>query len=280
MTAFSRIEGDGYVWEIRSVNHRGLDVRAKVPDSLSQLESDVVQMVRKNISRGKVDVVFRLQLAGSKTNNESTAIPVQLKNSLDSLVDALPGKLSPTIDLMALHRTIESDSSNNLDFSGLEESIKRDFQSVLDDFLAERQREGEALNSVLNEKVNSCNLRVAELEEQRQEQIETVRGNLENRIAALQVEVDATRIAQEVALIAQRADYVEELERVRVHLDEIESRLSTDEPIGRRLTFLSQELLREASTLASKAQTPECASLAVDLKVFVDEIREQAQNIE
>ena len=280
MTAFSRVEGEGFHWEIRSENHRGLDVRVKIPDDLQPLELELVQAVRASTSRGKVNIAFRTNRSSINDSDQRQSNLLKLTRTLDSIADSLPATISPSVDLLTLLKATDSDTEqvlyDALDFP----TLKSSFESALSAFQSERQREGEELKQIVLEKVRSCQNCSKQLRNQKDGQVSSVQSGMEQRLEALGTEVDPQRLAQEVALIVQKADFSEELDRLDVHLEEIESRMSDDEPMGRRLVFLAQELAREANTLASKSQTGDCALLAVDLKVYVDQIREQVQNIE
>lgn len=280
MTAFSRVEGEGFLWEIRSENHRGLDIRVKIPDELQSLELELVQAVRTSTSRGKVNVSFRTNKPSIYDSEQRQSNLLKLTRTLDSIADSVPARVTPSVDLLALLKSSDSDSDQELndpiDFS----ILKSSFESALSEFHSERLREGEELKKIVLEKVRLCQNCSKELRNQKDGQISSVQSGIERRLEALGTSVDPQRLAQEVALLVQKADFSEELDRLDVHLEETESRLSDNEPMGRRLVFLAQELAREANTLASKSQTGDCSLLAVDLKVYVDQIREQVQNIE
>ena len=280
MTAFSRVEGEGFLWEIRSENHRGLDIRVKVPDELQSLEPELVQAVRTSTSRGKVNVSFRTNKPSIYDPEQRQSNLLKLARTLNSIAESVPASVTPSVDLLALLKSSDSDSDQELIGPADFHTLKSSFESALSEFHSERLREGEELKNIVLEKVRHCHNCIKELRNQKDSQISSVQSGIERRLEALGTTVDPQRLAQEVALLVQKADFSEELDRLDVHLEEIESRLSDDEPMGRRLVFLAQELAREANTLASKSQTGECSLLAVDLKVYVDQIREQVQNIE
>ncbi len=280
MTAFSRIEGDGYLWEIRSENHRGLDIRAKLPDELQTLETELIKAVRTSTSRGKVSILFRSNRSVITDPDQRQSNLLRLTKVMESLAKSLPSAVSPTVDLLTLLKSSETGSDQVLNVTYDYPTVKISFESALTAFHVERQREGEELKQTVLEKLKCCRQCNTELRKKNDYQVSTVQSGIEQRLEALNATVDAQRLAQEVALIAQKADFSEELDRLDIHLDEIESRLSDEEPNGRRLVFLAQELAREANTLASKSQSGDCSLLAVDLKVYVDQIREQVQNIE
>lgn len=280
MTAFSRIEGDGYLWEIRSENHRGLDIRAKLPDELQTLETELIKAVRTSTSRGKVSILFRSNRSVITDPDQRQSNLLRLTKVIESLAKSLPSTVTPSVDLLTLLKSSETGSDQVLNVTYDYPTVKTNFESALTAFHVERQREGEELKQTVLEKLQCCRQCNTELRKKNDYQVSTVQSGIEQRLEALNATVDAQRLAQEVALIAQKADFSEELDRIDIHLDEIESRLTDEEPTGRRLVFLAQELAREANTLASKSQSGDCSLLAVDLKVYVDQIREQVQNIE
>lgn len=154
------------------------------------------------------------------------------------------------------------------------------FQSCLKQLLNTRQQEGQALRTVVLESVETARNLLVQIDELGKEQPKLVQERLTEKLRSLDKHVDPNRVAQEVALLAQKADFKEEQDRLNIHLVDVEKCLNVTTPVGRRLNFLAQEILREANTLAVKAQLPACASLVIDLKVCLDQMREQIQNIE
>ncbi|MCY3884128.1 MAG: DUF1732 domain-containing protein [Gammaproteobacteria bacterium] len=280
MTAFSRVEGEGFIWEIRSENHRGLDIRVKLPDELQPLELELVQAMKSSTARGKIQISCRENRVAVNDSDQRESRISKLAESLESLVRALPPNVTPSVDLMALLRSSDNESDQFSNEVSDLPSVKSTFGKALEAFHIDREREGAQLKKIVLEKVHCCHQCARALRNQQDEQISLVQSNIDQRLENLNASVDPQRLAQEVALMVQKADYSEELDRINVHLVEIESRLSVEEPSGRRLVFLAQELAREANTLASKTQSGHCSLLAVDLKVHVDQIREQVQNIE
>lgn len=280
MTAFAHAEGEGHVWEIRSLNHRGLDVRVKLPPALLELESEILDAVRNIAARGKIDVTFRATAAESTASDLAKIDLKNLSEQLTELLAELPTTVVPSVDLLSLLRLAQSNADQLPNEQHEPSQVRASFQEALGKFHAEREREGESLRGVVLEKVTNCRARVAEIQTRSRDQVHQVRENLEEKLETLKTNVDPTRLAQEVALIAQKSDFSEELDRLVIHLDEVETRLSDASPSGRRLNFLVQELGREANTLATKAYSSDTAMRAVDLKVYVDQMREQIQNIE
>ena len=280
MTAFATCDGDGYTWEIRSLNHRGLDIRVKLPEDVAVLEPEILEMVRNSTVRGKIDIAFRRQSRTQLTIDSEHPVQKNLNDSLSRLIESLPDNVVPTIDLLTWLRNFETlaDSISVVEYDL--DLVRQSFNHALNSFLEERRREGTALQSDILDKAQKCAECVQKIGKHTPQQVLLAKENLERRIEQLGVSVDPTRIAQEVAVIAQRFDFSEELERTKTHLNEIQTCLTDSQSEGRRVQFLIQELGREANTLASKAQTSKCAMLAVDLKVFVDQMREQVNNVE
>ncbi len=280
MTAFAYVECKNHLWEIRSLNHRGLDVRVKLPHALLELESEVLETVRSSVFRGKIDVNFRANAADSKASRGAQLDVKNLSEQLNEILAELPSTVVPSVELLSLLRF----SQTQLEQLPMQEfdvaQVRASFQEALAKFHADREREGKSLYQLVLEKVGNCRVCVAEIRVRSSDQARLVQENLNERLKTLNASVDATRLAQEVALIAQKSDFSEELDRLLIHLDEVEMRVADDAPSGRRLNFLAQELAREANTLATKAYSPEAAKRSIDLKVYIDQMREQIQNIE
>ena len=277
MTAFGRGGGGLVVWEIKSVNHRYLELGFRLPEPLRDLERTLREMTATRLARGKVDATLRLDngsAAPSRVNTEglrplAEAIAQIRKQVPDATVDALealrwPGVL--TIDERVL--------------ADWREAALAGYRAALDDLLAQRRSEGENIRKVLLTKlaeVARIGCRVRGLV---RAHAPLLRERLCAKLRDLPLRVDADRLEQEVALLVQRADVAEELDRLDMHVAAARECVAGDAPCGRRLDFLMQELGREANTLAAKAPLPETAALAVELKAVVEQLREQAQNVE
>ncbi|MDF1766777.1 MAG: YicC family protein [Gammaproteobacteria bacterium] len=286
MTAFTRQQLDqdsgSLAWEIRSVNHRYLEVSVRLPESLRALESPVRDALRKRLSRGKVECQLRLQTEAA--DNSSGALQVNTA-LLDQVVQAAKavGSVAPdaapltTADLLRWPGIV---SAPVVDSKALEADAMALFTVALDDFVATREREGVELAECVSQRVDSVRAIVANVRVMMPEILSKQREALFSRVQDLGVELETGRLEQEVALLCQKADIDEELDRLGAHLNEVERVLASDEQQGRRLDFLMQELNREANTLSSKSIVVETTRSAVDLKVFIEQMREQIQNIE
>jgi uncharacterized protein (TIGR00255 family) len=284
MTAFARSERQGdwgtITWELRSVNHRYLDVFFRLPDEFRALEAQCRERVQQRLGRGKVECSLRYQPSG--------VVPGEL-----DLDEAAAGAV-----VVACER-IEKLMNNPARLTAIEvlrwpgvvreqrpelEALRAEALSLLDAALAElratREREGERLREVLEQRCAGITEIVARVRERRPQVMQGLREKLMARIESLDVTPDPGRLEQELAIVAQRLDVDEELDRLDTHLAEVVDVLKRKEPVGRRLDFLMQEFNREANTLGSKANDVETTQAAVDLKVLIEQMREQVQNIE
>ena len=284
MTAFAREQGHGeygeLTWEIRSVNHRFLESTVRLPEELRAIEPVVRERVTLRLGRGKVECNLRFKAA--------TAAATELKVN-DGLVD----QILAAADKMAhrLHSSHQLSIMDLLRWPGVLESAEQDFtplqeaavellDKTIDSLLEAREREGGRLSELIAQRVTSMRAQVELARERMPQVIAAVRERLRSRLAEVAETLDQARLEQEMALLAQRLDVDEEMDRLRTHLDEVERVLKQDEPVGRRLDFLMQELNREANTLGSKSADSETTAVSVEMKVLIEQMREQVQNIE
>jgi len=284
MTAFAREQGHGeygeLTWEIRSVNHRFLESTVRLPEELRAIEPVVREQVTLRLGRGKVECNLRFKAA--------TAAATELKVN-DGLVD----QILAAADKMAhrLHSSHQLSIMDLLRWPGVLESAEQDFtplqeaavellDKTIDSLLEAREREGGRLSELIAQRVTSMRAQVELARERMPQVIAAVRERLRSRLAEVAETLDQARLEQEMALLAQRLDVDEEMDRLRTHLDEVERVLKQDEPVGRRLDFLMQELNREANTLGSKSADSETTAVSVEMKVLIEQMREQVQNIE
>jgi uncharacterized protein (TIGR00255 family) len=284
MTAFSRqqLEGDwgALTWEIRSVNHRYLESSVRLPEPFRGLEAKVRDSLRKKLSRGKVECQLRYQALAPEQSE------LQLNDALISrLLDAnkeISARLGgPTdlngIDILRWPGVIKDDTA---DSSALESEALKLFDQALDELIANRQREGGAIKAMLEQRITAIRDIVVAVRQKMPDILAAQRQTMLDKINDLKAELEASRIDQEVALLAQKADVAEELDRLDSHLEECARVIDTKGPNGRRLDFLMQELNREANTLSSKSLVADTTLSAVELKVLIEQMREQIQNIE
>ncbi len=284
MTAFARKQtncGRGVlVWEIRSVNHRYLEPGFRFPDALRGLEPVIRDALRKHISRGKVDCQLRLECddKGHNALQIDEEAVVRLNDASGQILSLTGG--GPALTVMEILKWPGVLRESAAVPEDLEEKALALFHETLTDLIHTRRREGQELLGFISKRidavreiVNTVRVRMPEILA-RQQQV------LRERLADLKIELDPARLEQEIVVYAQKCDIDEELDRLETHLNEVERVLRLDEPSGRRLDFLMQELNREANTLSSKSIVAETTLNAVDLKVLIEQMREQIQNIE
>jgi uncharacterized protein (TIGR00255 family) len=284
MTGFARREISGpwgtLVCEIRSVNHRFLEPGFRLPDELRQAESELRQRLAKEIKRGKVDCSMsyrRLQGADSTLEVDMQALE-RLTARVRDITQLLPsGYTVNALDVLRWPGVLRDDSSGG---DELLSAARAMFGATVEDLVAARSREGLRLRELLEQRCSSLEGLVAQVRTRLPEVQARVRAKLDERLADLQINVDHDRLEQELALMLQRLDVDEELDRLTGHVAEIRRVIGGSEPAGRRLDFLMQELNREANTLSSKSQDLETTRSAVDMKVIIEQMREQVQNIE
>lgn len=284
MTAFARrqnsVRGRTLTWELRSVNHRFLDGQIRLPDALRQMEHPLREVLRKHLQRGKVDCTLRIEMTNIASEVAlNRPLLLNLLAVLEQVRRDAPeiGPPNP-IELLRWPGIIGDQSEVEQEVLG--SSVTDLFEETLTELIAYRAREGAALADTIAERLNEIERIVAEVTAMTQGLTDQIHARLQARLQDLTVTVDASRLEQEIALLAQRADIAEELDRLNIHVEEARSSLRGPGPHGRRLDFLTQELNREANTLASKSVLAETSQRAVDLKVVVEQIREQVQNVE
>jgi uncharacterized protein (TIGR00255 family) len=284
MTGYARVERQnpqGRVsWEMRSVNHRYLDLGFKLPEEFRTLENELRPRIAAEVSRGKVEVSLRyvrdaLGAAAMALDIDRLA---ELRAALDRVAETLgPVAVPDPVRVLAFPGVVRQEQA---DFSPLLDLAREGFDALLADFSATRQREGESLRQFLADRCDQLLQQVEQVRLRYPQVRDQWRERLQSRCAELGVELEPARLAQEVALAATRLDVEEELSRLGAHVAEIRKILSRREAVGRRLDFLMQELNREANTLSSKSQDAEMTRCGVDMKVLIEQMREQVQNIE
>lgn len=284
MTAFSRQQQEqewgSLTWEIRSVNHRYLETSVRLPESFRTLENSVREAVRKRLTRGKVECALRLQ-SETKVSSElhlNTKLIQQLVQA-NIEIEQITGT-SASLSNMEVLRWPGVIEEQDFDKTSIEKQALSLFGAALDDLMATRKREGAELQGFIKQRIDSVRDIVVSIRSKMPDILAKQKQNILDRLAELQVELEPTRLEQEVSLLAQKADVEEELDRLDSHLNEVERVLDAKGQKGRRLDFLMQELNREANTLSSKSIVVETTLGAVELKVLIEQMREQIQNIE
>lgn len=267
-------------WEIRSVNHRYLETSVRLPESFRALENSVRETVRKRLNRGKVECQLRFQSEGKV----STALHLN-RGLIHKLIEAnveieqLTGA-STKLGSMEVLRWPGVIQDQDFDTSTIEKQAMELFSDALDDLIATREREGSELKGFLEKRIQSVRDIVASVRVKMPDILNRQKQTLLDRVRDLKAEIEPTRLEQEISLLAQKADVEEELDRLNSHLNEVERVINTTGQKGRRLDFLMQELNREANTLSSKSIVTETTLNAVELKVLIEQMREQIQNVE
>ena len=283
MTAFAHRRSEHpwgtAIWELRSVNHRYLELSFKLPEGWRQLEPELRDRLRNALQRGKVECSLRLSLQDHNQQLQlNKTLAQQLLDTAHQLrTDIAHAAPIDVLDIMSWPGVMQS---GELDGDTITKDLLAAFVDALDDQRANRQREGDELALLIEQRLSSISEIVTDLRARMPEIVSGQRDKLRSRLAELQAELDAERLEQEMALIAQKADVDEELDRLDTHVKEVRRVLKKGGAVGRRLDFLMQELNREANTLSSKAVVAESTQAAVELKVLIEQMREQIQNIE
>ncbi|WP_303902837.1 YicC/YloC family endoribonuclease [Thiohalomonas denitrificans] len=283
MTAFARqeIQGDwgALALELRSVNHRYLEIALRLPEEFRAREPAIREQMGKHLGRGKVDVSLRYTPpAGGAELQLNQALAKQLAQ-FSREVDALIYNASPVSSMDILHWPGVLESPRP-DPDQLQERFMVLLEEALGELVATREREGERLESLIVQRCDAIGEVVKEVRTRLPELRQRLRERLEQRLAEARAELDEGRLEQEVVYFANKLDVDEELDRLDAHIDEVRRVLKEKKPVGRRLDFLMQELNREANTLASKSSDTKVTRASVDLKVYIEQMREQVQNIE
>lgn len=283
MTAFARIEQNNQpgnlAWEIRSVNHRYLEPNIRLPEALRELEPAVRDLLRQHIARGKVECTLKYS-----QNSQQQSLELDLPRARQLIaaageISALihnPAPLNP-LEVLQWPEVIAGQQQDNKEV--LQQAMQL-LGQCLQDLKRHRAREGSELARLIEERLDQIGEEVAILLEAMPQMLAAQREKILARCAEMQVEPDAQRLEQELVLLAQRSDVSEELDRLNTHILEVRHTLGSKGAIGRRLDFLMQELNREANTLGSKAIDVRTTQASVNIKVLIEQMREQIQNIE
>lgn len=284
MTAFvqheSQSEQSRLVWEIRSVNHRYLEISMRLPEELRSAEMMFRETIKASLSRGRIDAVLRYQSAESSANSPELNLDTinQLMAWSRTVQSTVPvaGELS-IADILKWPGVL---TSEQIDEDQLSVTAKAALADALSALVSQRQREGRQLAVVINAKLAAARDIVIGVQSRGPELEQYARQRLNERVSEFAEQLEPGRFEQELVLLLAKSDITEEIDRLQLHLTEVANILNGSGPVGRRLDFLMQELNREANTLGSKSNHPETTTAAVDLKVLIEQMREQIQNIE
>ena len=290
MTAFASVNGSAdsltWAWEIRSVNGRGLDIRTRIADGFEGLEPQLRKDIGAQCKRGTITVGLKVKrssvMRGAQLNTDG------MERALDAArvaAKAAGGDVAPLdiAGILALPGVFTFQDGEQEDLSEVVPKVQADLKAAIVSFCEARAAEGAALKGILSDQINEieqlCAAASSVLEARRDHVAETLKANVV-RVLDNTDAVDETRIAQELALIAVKADVAEELDRLGAHVAAAHELLAADGPMGRKFDFLTQEFNREANTLCSKANFTALTSIGLDLKTVIDQMREQVQNVE
>ncbi len=288
MTAFARVqqsnEAGAITWELRSVNHRYFEPGLKLPEEFRHLEPEIRKLVARYVTRGKVDIGLRYKLdqqqqAGITLNQDIVLNLREVEQQVLNIVHE-GSKLSVS-DILGWPGVI---ADVERDFSALDQLAISSLDSALQQLRHSRETEGRALDELLRGRCAQISEIVGKVRERRPQTIAALRekweASLNEKLQQWRETANENRLEQELVMLAQKLDVDEELDRLDTHVTEVINVLGRDEAVGRRLDFLMQELNREANTLGSKSQDSETTQHAVDLKVLIEQMREQVQNVE
>ena len=278
-----------WVWDIRAVNGRGLDIRLRVPDWIDGLEADLRRAIQGAATRGNVSLTLRI--TREQESDVPTLNPVGLSNALSVISEIEYAAAAANIrcapltaaDIAAMRGVMDVGDTPTEDTTLLKKAILAELPALLADFNAAREGEGRALAGVLRDQLQQIETLTADARIAADARLDDVRAAMERalqRVMDAADTLDPARVTQELALIAVKADITEEIDRLGAHITAGRTLLDADQAIGRKLDFLTQEFNREANTLCSKAQSPALTAIGLDLKAVIDQMREQVQNIE
>ncbi|AGH37544.1 UPF0701 protein [Bibersteinia trehalosi USDA-ARS-USMARC-188] len=283
MTAFAHLElkkeWGNAVWEMRSVNQRFLETYFRLPESFRHLEMSLRERLRAALTRGKVECSLRIELNNNQNNGLSLnqEYAKQVIQSLQWLKEtANEGEIN-LVDLLRFPGVVDSQQQ---DLDQIGKDLLESFEQILQDFIAMRAREGENLQNLIEQRLSAIAHEAAKVQAQMPEVLQWQKDRLQQRFEELNLQLDPSRLEQEMVLLAQKVDVAEELDRLQLHVKETMSILKKGGAVGRKLDFMMQELNRESNTLASKSINAEITNSAVELKVLIEQMREQIQNLE
>lgn len=283
MTAFAHLEikkeWGNAVWEIRSVNQRFLETYFRLPEAFRHLEMGLRERLRNSLTRGKVECSLRIELAQASNNKIAlnNDYAEQVIASLKTLQGiAGEGEIN-LVDVLRYPGVVDAQSQ---DLDQIAQDLLAGFEQILTDFIAMRGREGANLQAIIQQRLDSIAEIAQSVQNQMPEVLQWQKDRLQQRFEELNLQLDPQRLEQEMVLTAQRVDVAEELDRLQLHVKETSSILKKGGAVGRKLDFMMQELNRESNTLASKSINTDITNSAVELKVLIEQMREQIQNLE
>jgi len=283
MTAYARRETKGEwgsaSWELRSVNQRYLETYIRLPEQFRGLEPVIRERIRNRLTRGKVEVSLRFDADPSAQSalvlNEKLAIQlVEAANWVKLQSDE--GQINP-VEILRWPGVM---SAAEQDLDAISAQLLTLLNTTIDDFIIARESEGTALKALIEQRLEGVTAEVSKVRTHMPDVLKWQRERLVARLEEAQVQLENNRLEQELVMLAQRVDVAEELDRLEAHVKETYNILKKKEAVGRRLDFMMQEFNRESNTLGSKSINAEITASAIELKVLIEQMREQIQNIE
>ena len=268
--------------EIRSVNHRFLEANLRLPRSLMALEASIRRTLKETCHRGKIDLFLTITPLEGNTKRVEVDIPLAraLWRAMEEVARKVGRREELGLSLLLSRQEIFSLVEEEVDQEALEEKVKAALEKAVSQLMEHRAREGEKLKEDMNDRLETMARLLEDIKERASQLPHIYRERLQKHLEELQVEVLPDRLAQEVAIIAEKADVTEEIVRLGCHLEAFRNIMEGGSPCGKKLDFLAQEILRETNTIASKVQDSQVAHLVVELKGEIEKVREQVQNIE
>ncbi len=293
MTGFADLtgmtQGLSWTWEARGVNGRGLDLRTRLPEGFEALDTAIREAFSKLVHRGSITVGLRVvHSAGdsvARINQAALEAAIRAAKAAGDRAISMGLDLTPltTADLFAVRGVLETDPPPSLETAPVREAILADIPILASRFCAARAAEGEALARVISAQIDQIESLTRAARATAEARAARTGALLRTRLEAIlgtKAPIDEGRLAQELALIAMKADVTEELDRIQAHADAARLLLVSSGPIGRKLDFLTQEFNREANTLCSKAGAADLTAIGLAIKAAIDQMREQVQNVE
>ena len=278
MTAFSRVSSGPINWEIKSVNHRFLDLSFRIPENIKTIEKELISKLQSNFSRGKFECSLKI--------DENTYLPkLTLNKALLRKINELKNEVKTETgiensgDILSVLRwpdmiEFERDSQN------LQNEAIDSFTNAIEEIKRMREIEGREISKILKTKLSEIEGLTKQIRKEVPKIQDAMEMKLRSKLEELKIQVDPGRYEQELVFLIQKMDIQEEIDRLEAHTKEVARNIDLSEPVGRKLDFLMQELNREANTISSKSHALFTSSSAVDLKVLIEQMREQIQNIE
>ncbi|GAJ89848.1 hypothetical protein EAM01S_17_00820 [Erwinia amylovora NBRC 12687 = CFBP 1232] len=283
MTAYARRETKGEwgsaAWELRSVNQRYLETYIRLPEQFRGLEPVVRERIRNRLTRGKIEVNLRFdadpRAQSALVLNEKLAVQlVQAANWVKMQSDE--GEINP-VDILRWPGVM---SAEEQDLDAISAQLLTALDAAIDEFIIARESEGAALKALIEQRLQGVSAEVIKVRAHMPDVLKWQRERLLSRLEDAQIQLENNRLEQELVMLAQRVDVAEELDRLEAHVKETYNILKKKEAVGRRLDFMMQEFNRESNTLGSKSINAEITASAIELKVLIEQMREQIQNIE